>query len=151
VRNRTYNVPDQRPFEKFLHKNMPIAHPLSTDFQSFQIECDRWLNKHWSYNFGYHLIRKGEGTIRGEFTEPWLDESVTMESGYKENIPYGVIESKNNFYFGFHYEYNVHVQSDILIGYEYIKNFLHTEGDISRDFYLNLALYFDYNWLVAAI
>ncbi|MCK4448629.1 MAG: hypothetical protein KAW56_16295, partial [Candidatus Marinimicrobia bacterium] len=121
------------------------------DFQSFQIECDRWLNKHWSYNFGYHLIRKGEGTIRGEFTEPWLDESVTMESGYKENIPYGVIESKNNFYFGFHYEYNVHVQSDISIGYEYIKNFLHTEGDISSDFYLNLALYFDYNWLVAAI
>lgn len=147
VRNRTYNVPDQRPFEKFLHKNMPIAHPLSTDFQSFQFEADGWLNNHLKLGLGYYLIRKGEGTIRGEFTEPYLEEDVTMETGYKEKIPYGIVETTNSFYVNFHYEYNVHLQSDLSIGFENIDNLDHLEGSKSDNLFLELTLYMAFDWL----
>ncbi len=148
VRNRTYNVPNQRPFEKFLHKNMPIAHPLGTDFQSYQFEADRWLNNHFKLGLGYYLIRKGEGTIRGEFTEPYLEEDVTMETGYKEKIPYGIVETTNRIYASLHYEYNVHLQSDFSIGFEQIENSDHIEGRRRSNPFININLYIDYNWLL---
>jgi len=147
VRNRTYNVPGQRPFEKFLHKNMPIAHPLETDFQSLQCEADRWLNSHFKFGLGYYLIRKGEGTIRGEFTEPWMEDDITMETGYTEKIPYGIVETTNRFYTSFHYEYNVHLQSDFSIGYEIIDNLDHFNGNKSDNLFLNLNLYLAVDWL----
>ena len=147
VRNRTYNVPDARPFEKFLHKNMPIAHPLGTDFQLFQIHLDRWMNSHFRLDLDYSLLRQGEGTIRGEFTEPWMADEVTMETGYKEKIPYGIIETTNKIYASLHYEYNVHLQSDLSIGYETIDNLEHLEGNKSVNLFLNLNLYLAFDCL----
>jgi len=147
VRNRTYNVPNKRPFEKFLHKNMPIAHPLGTDFQSFQFEADKWLNSYFKLGLGYYLIRKGEGTIRGEFTEPYLQEDVTMETGYKEKIPYGIVETTNKIYASLHYEYNVHLQSDFSIGFENIDNLDHLKGSKSDNLFLDLTLYMAFDWL----
>jgi hypothetical protein len=147
VRNRTYNVPDARPFEKFLHKNMPIAHPLGTDFQLFQIHLDRWMNSHFRLDLDYSLLRQGEGTIRGEFTEPWMADEVTMGTGYKEKIPYGIIETTNKIYASLHYEYNVHLQSDLSIGYETIDNLEHLEGNKSDNLFLNLNLYLAFDCL----
>ncbi|RQW01137.1 MAG: hypothetical protein EH225_09775, partial [Calditrichaeota bacterium] len=144
VRNRTYNVPDARPFEKFLHKNMPIAHPHGTDFQLFQIHLDRWMNSHFRLDLDYYLLRQGEGTIRGEFTEPWMAEDVTMETGYTEKIPYGIIESMNNVSAGIHYEINSRIQADLGCQYQTFHNYEHVENKSHSDFAVFFRLMIDY-------
>ena len=143
VRNRTYNVPDARPFEKFLHNNMPIAHPLGTDFQSFNCKFNRWLGNHLKLGLEYFIVRKGEGTIRGQFSEPWLDDEVTMDSGYDEKIPYGIIETTNNLSCSIHYEYNTHIQSDVSIGFARIGNYDHVRGNTKSNTFINVNLLFD--------
>jgi len=148
ARNRTYNVPDARPFEKYLHNNLPIAHPLGTDFQSFNCNFDRWLGNHLKLGLGYALIRKGEGTIRGAFTEPWMDDEVTMSTGYEEKIPYGIVETTNNLSCSIHYEYNTHIQSEVSIGFEQIENSDHVESRRRSNPFININLLIDYNWLL---
>ena len=148
VRNRTYNVPDARPFEKYLHKNLPIGHPLGTDFQSFNFKFDRWLGNHLKLGLGYALIRKGEGTIRGTFTEPWMDDEVTMATGYTEKIPYSIVETTNNLSCTIHYEHNTHIQSDVSIGFEQINNSDHVKGNSKSNPFINISLLIDYNWLL---
>jgi len=105
------------------------------------------MNSHFRLDLDYFLLRQGEGTIRGEFTEPWMADEVTMETGYKEKIPYGIIETTNKIYASLHYEYNVHLQSDLSIGYEIIDNLEHLEGNKSDNLFLNLNLYLAFDWL----
>ena len=144
VRNRTYNVPDARPFEKYLHKNLPIGHPLGTDFQSFNCEFDRWLGNHLKLGLGYALIRKGEGTIRGTFTEPWMEDDVTMNTGYKEKIPFGIVETSNTVSIKIHYEINSRIQAGI--GFQYIStdNYQHIKGSANSDFAITGNLLIEY-------
>ncbi len=144
VRNRTYNVPNQRPFEKFLHKNQYIGHKIGTDFQCLQMELNKWLNSYFRMSFGYRLIRHGEGTIKGDFTEPYMDDEVTMKTGYVEKIPYGIIETSNNFYCKMHFEYNTFVQCDLIINYNAIKNVNNQKTD-DNDFSGSFVLFFDYS------
>lgn len=144
VRNRTYNVPDARPFEKFLHKNMPIAHPLGTDFQYFQIHMGRWMSSHFRIDFDYSLLRQGEGTIRGEFTEPWMADDVTMATGYSEKIPYGVVETSNTITAVIHYEYNTRIQTDFGFQYIIIDNYQHIKGDSKSEFAITFRLLIEY-------
>ena len=141
VRNRTYNT--QIDYEKFLHRNQPIGHWLGTDFQRFQFQLDRWMNPKVRLECGYDLIRKGEGTIRGEFTTPWMDEDVTMETGYIEKIPYGIVETTNRIYSTLHYKYNSHIHSNLQLGYKNINNLDHVSGEKSGNFYFNLSLWVD--------
>ena len=92
---------------------------------------------------GYHLIRKGEGTIHGNFTEPWMGDKIAMGTGYKEKIPYGIIETTNRFYFLCHYEYNIHVQSDLKIGVETIRNYSNKLGESNRNWISEISISFD--------
>ncbi|MBT4398776.1 MAG: hypothetical protein HOD37_04780 [Bacteroidetes bacterium] len=93
VRNRTYNVPEGRPFEKFLHRGKPIAHHLGTDFQLLATKVETWFKPTLKGYVDISFSRKGEGTITGSFSEPWLDDTVNLISGYTEKIPFGIIES----------------------------------------------------------
>jgi hypothetical protein len=93
VRNRTYNVPGIRPWEKFLHRGKPISHPYGTDFQLLSGNVESWLFQNLKGRMNISILRKGEGTVNGPFTEPWMEEDLNFESGYSENVPSGVVET----------------------------------------------------------
>ena len=116
---------------------------LGTDFQRFQFQFDRWMNPKIRLECGYDLIRKGEGTIRGAFTTPWMDEDVTMESGYSEKIPYGIVETTNRIYSTLHYEYNTHIQSDLQLGYENVNNLNNQKNETESGFFIGMRLWID--------
>ncbi len=88
VANRTYNA--LAPWEKFTHRNRPLAHFLGNDF-------DRWLvhgHRYFGGNIELHAVfekrRRGEGRIDSTFNQPWLE--VEDGQSYSENFPSGVIE-----------------------------------------------------------
>jgi len=144
VRNRTYNVPEQRPFEKFLHKNQYIGHQLGTDFQSIHCELDRWITSNIKAYLGWSFVRQGEGTIRGEFTTPYIEEDVTMETGYSESIPYGIVETTNRFYLKMLYQSSSLFRINCLIGYQSIDNYLNVDGSEDSSLWgqVNLDVFF---------
>ncbi len=145
VRNRTYNTGTN--YEKFVHRNYPIGHWLGTDFRRLQGQLDRWLSPHFRLEAGYDLIRQGEGTILGEFTTPWTAPDVTMETGYQEKIPYGIVETTQRLQLGLHYEPNVHLQTDLHLGYEHIRNVDHQKGQQEGGMFVDFSLWLDYDYL----
>ncbi len=92
VRNRTYNVPEIRPWEKFLHRGVPIAHHLGNNFRFIAFELESWLADQVLGTISFEAIEKGQGTIIDVFDEPWLNPSLDFEDGYSEPFPYGLVE-----------------------------------------------------------
>jgi len=144
VRNRTYNVNNGKPFEKYLHRNQFIGHSLGTDFQSFQIETEKWFNQSIKSGIGYYLIRKGIGTVRGDFSEPYMDDNITMKTGYKEKIPYGIVETTNRLYYNVHYEYNTDIQIDLTLGYQIINNINNEKNKSLNEICGSLSLFINF-------
>ena len=92
VRNRTYNVPEIRPWEKFLHRGVPIAHQLGNNFRFLAFELETWLGDQVLTTISLEVIEKGEGSIIDVFDEPWLDPTLDFEDGYEEAFPFGLVE-----------------------------------------------------------
>jgi hypothetical protein len=123
VRNRTYNVPDMRNFEKFLHRGKPIGHPLGTDFQMISTNFEGWISSTINAYGLLAFIRKGEGTIEGSFQEPWLNDGITLESGFTEKVPSGIVETTSQITAGIHWYPNGTISLHTSLGYEYIRNY----------------------------
>ena len=145
IRNRTYNVPEARPYEKFLQKNLPIGYTLGTDLQYAVIHLNRWLANCLRLDFTGSLYRQGEGTIHGKFTEPWMNNDVTMETSYSEKIPYGIVESVAGCEWIMHYEYTSRIQAEI--GFQYLKwqNYEHIRDKSHSDIIFTCCLQIEYD------
>ena len=88
VTNRTYNT--VREWEKFLHRGRPLAHFLGNDFDRWLLYTNLYAGKQVQLYFTTELLRRGEGRIDSTFDRPW--ENATIENGYRENFPFGVVE-----------------------------------------------------------
>jgi len=73
-----------------------------------------------------------------------MADDITMESGYTEKIPYGIVETTNSIYSSLHYEYNSHVQADFGIQYQMIDNAGHIKGDSHSDISIFCRLLIEY-------
>jgi hypothetical protein len=125
VRNRTYNVPEIRPWEKFLHKGSPIAHAEGNDFQLFASFFKYWIHPRVNIYSKYKYIHKGEGTIKGIFDEPWMEEGVTIETGYSEKYPSGLLMITREVVLGAHWFTSQNIQINASLGYQSITNMNH--------------------------
>ena len=151
VRNRTYNVPNMRPWEKFIHRGRPIAHPEGTDFQLFAAHSDVWLNPGLQSYMEVSILKKGEGTITGDFTEPWMASDVSLDSGYSEKIPTGIIESTSCVKVGLKYIPSKSIILDLSIGYQDIKNAFNINEENSSGINASVKLVVDYDKLSGAL
>jgi hypothetical protein len=91
VTNRTYKTPT--PWETFIHRNVPLGHPLGNDFDRLEIGISKWITGSFKAELTWSETRKGEGSLFTPFDEPWL--ACTVEQGYKEPFPTGVVEKRN--------------------------------------------------------
>lgn len=89
VTNRTYNT--VLPYEKFLHRNFPLGHYLGNDFDRWQLQWKQWVRPDLELRLGLERVRKGEGDVYAPFDTPWVN--YTLEQGYHEPFPTGVVET----------------------------------------------------------
>jgi hypothetical protein len=99
VANRTYKT--SNPWERFVHRNVPLGHPLGNDFDQWQIRVSQWILGDLWFEVGYGMIRKGEGSIYSEWDNPWMD--YTIEEGYSEPFPTGIVEKSRTLSMYVHY------------------------------------------------
>ena len=86
--NRTYKTPN--PWETFIHRNVPLGHPLGNDFDHWQVGVSKWFFGGLWCQVMVSQTRKGEGSLFTPFDMPWMD--YTVEEGYSEPFPTGVVE-----------------------------------------------------------
>ena len=123
ITNRMYKTPN--PWETFVHRGIPLGYPLGNDFDQWQIGWTQWIGGAFRGEISYGQVRKGEGELFTPFDKPWLN--YTVEQGYSEPFPTGVVEKQDlfyvklNYYTSAHWGFKAEFQS---IAY---KNYNHTE------------------------
>lgn len=93
VSNRTYKTPS--PWETVIHRNQPLGHPLGNDFDFLCMDLSQWIGLNLNVGMHVSMIRKGEGSIYTEWDAPWMN--YTVEQGYSEPFPAGVVETRKEF------------------------------------------------------
>lgn len=88
VKNRTYNSPEY--YEKFLHRNRAIGHFLGNDFDRWLLFTRKYLGRSWRVHAQADFRRHGQGRIAAPWDTPWL--ASTLEEGYSEPFPTGIVE-----------------------------------------------------------
>jgi hypothetical protein len=88
--NRTYKTPN--PSEWYLHRNIPVGYELGSDVGRLNVLSRYFLRERWHIDTKIDLIWQGEGAYLKAWDSPWEDDSITMETGYTEPFPTGIVE-----------------------------------------------------------
>lgn len=104
VTNRTYKTPN--PWETFIFRNKPLGYPLGDDFDYWQAGVSKWFGGNLWLKFKYSQTRKGEGSIFIPWDAPWF--AYTVEQGYSEPFPTGIVEKRKQISFLVWYYPSVH-------------------------------------------
>jgi hypothetical protein len=142
ITNRTYKTPSES--EWYIHRNVPIGYPLGSDLDRFNLRMKKYL-KSWNVSFEYDFIRKGEGEMDVPWDSPWLE--YTVEEGYDEPFPTGIIEYTNNFSIGVEWQPSYKKYIYLVASYSTIENYEHTD-DYKSDFTFILGCWFDIKWAI---
>jgi hypothetical protein len=144
VANRTYNA--VREWEKFLHRNRPLAHFLGNDFDRWLLHANVYAGKQMQLYFTTELLRRGEGRIDSTFDRPW--ENATLAEGYHEKFPSGIVEKS----WQFRLEARWHPRSGFFLAahgqYVHYKNFLNQSGVKASDTGVFVRLWWEKDWLI---
>lgn len=88
VANRTYKT--KRDWEKFWHRQQPLAHYLGNDFDRWLLHASTYTGRQVWTQFVFEYRRRGEGRIATAFDQPWL--AVPAGQSYHEEFPSGIVE-----------------------------------------------------------
>ena len=145
VANRTYNT--VREWEKFLHRNRPLAHALGNDFDRWLLHANLYAGKQVQLYLTTELLRRGEGRIDSTFDRPW--ENATPEEGYRENFPSGVVEKS----WQLRFEARWHPRPGFFLAahgqYARHKNFANRSGNNENDTGFFLRFWWEKDWLIS--
>jgi len=145
VANRTYNT--VREWEKFLHRRRPLAHFLGNDFDRWLLSTNLYAGKQVQLYLTTELLRRGEGRIDSTFDRPW--ENATLEKGYREKFPFGVVERS----WQFRLEARWHPQPGFFLAvhgqYARFKNFSNRIGVEENDRGVFVRLWWEKDWLIS--
>lgn len=144
VANRTYNT--VREWEKFLHRNRPLAHFIGNDFDRWLLHANAYLGKQMQLYFTTELLRRGEGRIDSTFERPW--ENATLAAGYREKFPSGVVERS----WQCRLEARWHPRPGFFLAahgqYARQKNFAQRAGVKASDTGVFVRLWWEKDWLI---
>ncbi len=146
VRNRTYN--HDYDYNKYLRFRRPIAHPLGNDFQSLEVWLSQWLFKKAKFTLNYKFIEHGEGSIEKPFDKPWMAPEITLETGYREKFPYGVVERTHLAGIKLFYYFNSRLNFNLELSYSNVKNYKNVEGARKNLFTFKAWVFFNFEKLV---
>jgi hypothetical protein len=68
---------------------------MGNDFDRWEVSAVQWLMGKLRVGVGFSRTRKGEGSLFTPWDAPWLD--YTVEEGYSEPFPTGIVETSSQF------------------------------------------------------
>lgn len=139
IANRTYKTPSE--WETFIHRNQPLGHPLGNDFDFWFVELSKWWMGNLNVKLNYQTIRKGEGSIYTPWDSPWMD--YTVEEGYSEPFPTGIVEKRNILGFEFKYYPSIHWGMQGFIQFLDRENADNIEGVHENDIFWRLGFWWE--------
>ena len=150
ITNRTYTTPNVE--ETLKHRNRPIGYFLGNDFDSWEFGASVWLMKGLKISSALTFIRDGEGGIDMPFSTPWTDVDpegnflYTVEGGYSEPFPTGVVQEFSEFKFSAERSFSSKFR--ITFDYEYIaiENSGHVDGVSESDDKFFLGVWYDFKY-----
>ncbi len=144
VRNRTYNVADT-DWGKYLHRNEVIGHFLGNNFERFDLAATYWLKPQLYLKAFANLTRQGEGRVSGAFNVDF--QNFTVEEGYHEAFPFGIVE--RSWQSGLSLFYQPHKVGNFRIdlSYDDVNNFKHVPEKGFSDVKIKLTGWFQWNRL----
>ena len=89
ITNRTYKT--MNPWETFVFRGQPLAHPLGNDFDIWTAGLTQWAGASFRAQLTYSQIRQGEGSLYSPFDMPWMN--YTVDEGYSEPFPTGIVQN----------------------------------------------------------
>jgi len=139
VANRTYKTPS--PWETFIFRNKPLGYPLGNDFDLWQVEVSKWFGGSLWLQFKYSRTRKGEGCLFTPWDEPWMN--YTVEEGYSEPFPTGVVEKRKQLSFLIRYYSSVHWGMEAEVHFLRRENAYHIKNRSKNETSWRVGIWFD--------
>lgn len=147
VANRTYNVLFN-PWERFLHRNRPIAHFLGNNFDRFEIGGSGWGAPSVFVAASYEFLRQGQDTIDSPYNTDYLSVP-DISAGYDEPFPFGIVQRTHALNVSLEYvpSIDVRVHADLRVAH--VNNFAFTPGDDRNQIQmLRIGVFFNYDRIV---
>jgi hypothetical protein len=123
VTNWTFNQMHER--NRYLNDGSPIGSVLGNDYDLISLKLTRWFEEQFALSLNFSSIRRGEGRIDAEFTQPWIAAS----GDYSEPFPTGVVWKTATASVGLRGFLSEFGFVDLEAGVQNVKNFDNVAGD----------------------
>jgi len=147
ITNRTYKA--VQPWEWWLHRNWPIGYYLGSDLDHWQFYISQWINPNLQVKLQFNMLRQGEGRMSKPWDEPW--QQRTVEEGYSEPFPTGIVEKTRVVQFEAIYHPHVDFRVTMKAEYRDVENLWNIPGKSSSEWVLRIGLWWEYAKLLRIV
>ena len=144
VTNRTYKTPTES--EWWLHRNDPMGYELGSDLFRTYAWLQVWLHNFTWVELSLDYLQRGEGEMDVPWDSPW--DTYTVEEGYSEPFPTGVVETTITPKLAFHWIKVPHVEVHGVAGYRMISNEDHIQGQDGGGWFFSITLGANLGWKI---
>ncbi len=141
VTNRTYKTPHD--YEWYLHRDAPIGYGEGSDLWRANAFGRYYFSEKWQFDIEFDYLVKGEGEMSTPWDEPWMEDGITLETGYSEPFPTGILEKKLTSTFGVFRMYDYNKWISLELNYFTIQNNNHILNTDKKDFEISV----EFSWL----
>ncbi|MDZ7266544.1 MAG: capsule assembly Wzi family protein [candidate division KSB1 bacterium] len=142
VANRTYNA--ITVWEKFLHRNRPLAHFLGNDFDRWLVHGRAYAGGNVQLFYSYEARRHGEGRLERPFDMPWVN--ADLQQGYREKFPSGVVERSTHVHLEARWHATAGFHLALAAGHARYRNFANQAGRQQQETSVRLQLGLEQFW-----
>ncbi|MDZ7267763.1 MAG: capsule assembly Wzi family protein [candidate division KSB1 bacterium] len=128
VANRTYKT--KRDWEKFLHRQQPLAHFLGNDFERWLAHASAYAGRQVWTQLLLEYRRRGEGRITTPFDQPWL--AVPTGQSYHEKFPSGIVARSLHLRWQARWHPTANFVVSLLAAFSHFHNYNH-QPDLRHD------------------
>lgn len=145
--NRVYNEYNWASYQKLLLRNYPIANPYGDDFWDLDLSISQWLSYEWKLTVELTHVEHGSSNIYSFYTMPWLtDPNVTVQTGYREPFPFGVIRETNLLRLNALYQPAANFYGSASLIYSHDRNADYVSGLSKSQFSFLLTFYYNLSY-----
>ena len=143
--NRVYNEYNWSSYQKLLLRNYPIANPFGDDFWNIELRLSQWFSYDWKLGLRFMHLEHGSSNIYSFYTMPWLtNPTITVQTGYSEPFPYGVIQETNFFRLDAMYQPESYLYGSVSFIYAHNRDSNYEPGFAGSQFSFLLTFYYSF-------
>ena len=126
--------------------NYPVANPFGDDFWNLDFDISQWITYDWKLSFEAMHLEHGSSNIYSPYTMPWLtDPAITIQTGYHEPFPYGVIRKTNLLKVDVMFQPKSYLYGSLSLIYTNVRNADYLQGVLQDRVSFLLTFYYDFS------